>query len=487
MKILRYFRGIFTASKTVKAVQKAEAAKAGKTVQKTEVVKAAESVQKAESVDVAEISGKGESVKRVREDVREEIRPREFDGNEKLRHFSVPSVVKKIGRRAFADCKNLETLDLPEGLETIERNAFTGCSSLKKLTLPDSIRDVDGWAFYNCTGLEEPVYNRSETILYAYPCSAQNRGFAVPEQVKEINPAAFLNNLYLEELIFPEGIEILKTRTVIDCSLRKVTIPISVKKIEAAAFMDCEKLEKVLILGKDTVIEKAAFCRCAQNLEIVSARSLRWDEQLHLQGKTLLVRTRTFRPGKEHWKEPQFLDYAKKCAAGDADAMWKFAEYFGSLGEETFYQYMANFWRYRAEQKGCAAAKKWLNQWLEEHKGEQIPAPVDEFIDGSFSGEMLYQMGFLFFNPERSYSVEACDSDGVVQVKSWSSEDGPDEDGFGREEYYDWWYLDENLCEIPGVKMIHDYSHRERRIHEEMFQKRHDEAAKVIRERRNVT
>ena len=43
-----------------------------------------------------------------------------------------------------------------------------------------------------------------------------------------------------------------------------------------------------------------------------------------------------------------------------------------------------------------------------------------------------------------------------------SSTEGPDEDGFGMEECYDWWYLSEDLQEQPGVRYIHDYSRRDK-------------------------
>lgn len=83
---------------------------------------------------------------------------------------------------------------------------------------------------------------------------------------------------------------------------------------------------------------------------------------------------------------------------------------------------------------------------------------------GSYSGRYLNYCGFLFFNPERDYTLGTRwrrEHYSLVEVNSWCGDDGPDEDGFGREEYYDWWYLDGNLREIEGVDMIHSYSHRD--------------------------
>ena len=71
----------------------------------------------------------------------------------------------------------------------------------------------------------------------------------------------------------------------------------------------------------------------------------------------------------------------------------------------------------------------------------------------------------------------------MVEVSSWSSTEGPDSDGFGMEECYDWWYLDENLNELPGVGYVHDFSRLDKQNNEEKFQKLHNAAAASIRNR----
>ena len=43
-------------------------------------------------------------------------------------------------------------------------------------------------------------------------------------------------------------------------------------------------------------------------------------------------------------------------------------------------------------------------------------------------------------------------------LEALQSEDGPDEDGFGRETYYDWWFFDDCLQSVPGLSYLHSYS-----------------------------
>ena len=412
-----------------------------------------------------------------------EIAHRTFDGNKILRSVHVPGTVKQIGDRAFADCINLKTVQLGEGLQTIGGNAFTGCSSLTELTLPDSIQKLDGWAFYHFTGLQEPAYNRSKTILYCYPCTAQEKVFKVPDGIRRINPAAFIDNPHLEEVILPEGLEVLERRTFLDCGIQRIIIPETVKRIEGGAFYGCKSLKEVYVLGDDTEIETGAFPQSASDLQIHLKKNLRLDEQLHLRGFTFLRQIRAEMPQEQHWESADFKEKAKRCVSDDADAMWSFGNYLLSLGTHPFHECAANFWRYRACQKGHPTAEAWFLRWVEEHPGKAMASIMDETMSGYFDGKALCGLGFLFFDPERSYSIGRPDSDGVVEVSSWSSTEGPDSDGFGMEECYDWWYLDENLNELPGVGYVHDFSRLDKQNNKEKFQKLHDTAAASIRNR----
>lgn len=65
-------------------------------------------------------------------------------------HFSkihVPSSVKRIGRKAFADCK-IEQIIIEEGTEIIEQDAFMSFNKeLRSVILPKSIREIGKNAF----------------------------------------------------------------------------------------------------------------------------------------------------------------------------------------------------------------------------------------------------------------------------------------------------------------------------------------------------
>lgn len=110
---------------------------------------------------------------------------------------------------------------------------------------------------------------------------------------------------------------------------------------------------------------------------------------------------------------------------------------------------------------------------------------MSETMSGTFQGKVLRAMGFLFFEPDREYAIGRADANGVVEVSSWSSTEGPDEDGFGMEECYDWWYLSEDLQEQPGSWCIHDFSLHDKRNNKERFDQLYNAVYSAIRQKQS--
>ena len=91
---------------------------------------------------------------------------------ERIRGITIPDSIKKIGKRAFADCVDipfvmqgsfreigeeafsgcnaLSEIDLADGMESLPYRAFFGCASLRAVILPDSVRVISENAFENC-------------------------------------------------------------------------------------------------------------------------------------------------------------------------------------------------------------------------------------------------------------------------------------------------------------------------------------------------
>ncbi len=123
--------------------------------------------------------------------------------------------------------------------------------------------------------------------------------------------------------------------------------------------------------------------------------------------------------------------------------------------------------------------------WRKDHPNAVHFVWLPPDIVGNRLGKYLIEKGYSGFEPERMYHIKQPDENGVVEVSSWCDEEEADKDGFGREDYYDWWYLDEELKTIPGVEMIHGFSNYEKRQNPAIFQKRYSKAAEELKKRKD--
>ena len=94
--------------------------------------------------------------------------------------------------------------------------------------------------------------------------------------------------------------------------------------------------------------------------------------------------------------------------------------------------------------------------WRLRNQGE-MPKELPQELIGYISGKVMVERGYLFFEEEEWYSISTPEN-GVVTVSAWTSTEDADSDGFGMEECYDWWLLDEQLRPIQGVPGFHDFS-----------------------------
>ncbi|MFQ9892579.1 MAG: hypothetical protein ACLRWH_05330 [Emergencia sp.] len=104
---------------------------------------------------------------------------------------------------------------------------------------------------------------------------------------------------------------------------------------------------------------------------------------------------------------------------------------------------------------------KWFQRFFAEHPGEQLESILFESSDHraeyysySIPGKMLNDLGFAFFSPGRNYEIKQFEGEDLVTASAFESHEPPDEDGFGAEDNYDWWFLDENMQLIPGVESV---------------------------------
>ncbi len=67
-----------------------------------------------------------------------------------VQYVELPKSLRRIGFRAFENCRQLVSIQLPEGLQSIGNSSFSYCKSLKSIVIPNSVRDIGECAFSEC-------------------------------------------------------------------------------------------------------------------------------------------------------------------------------------------------------------------------------------------------------------------------------------------------------------------------------------------------
>ena len=222
-----------------------------------------------------------------------------YDYRDLIKTVVINNGVTKIGRYAFAECENITSITISNSVITIEDNVFRGCAKLTEITIPNSVTKIGKYAFFNCTSLADI------TILDS-PSSIGNSAFAYCDNIKNISfgkNITYIDCMYISEtspyyndksnwkngalyidsylivvdkdniegdFFVPEGTDIIAGGAFINCEkLTKVVVPESVKSIGIMAFAQCPHLETVIIPNSVTVIETRMFYLSTSLTEII--------------------------------------------------------------------------------------------------------------------------------------------------------------------------------------------------------------------------
>ena len=255
-----------------------------------------------------------------------------FDNCRVLETVRISENVSAIGEGAFAGCWKLQSFKIPEKVTRIENYTFQDCQVLTNVTLPENITYVGDYAFYNCgsvnnyfpdcleyigkkafracrklsgsvripamlsyigeeafaltavsrfrvaegntkyTAVDGVLFNQDQTELILFPQYYFNGGFGtytVPAGTKQIANCAFINQEKMQKLVLPDGLLKIGSQAFAKCiNLNTVTMPDSVTTIEASAFNNCSTLKAIKLPACLTELKRGAFSACKILTEI---------------------------------------------------------------------------------------------------------------------------------------------------------------------------------------------------------------------------
>jgi len=216
------------------------------------------------------------------------IGDRAFYDCRNIEEIVISETVKEIGDEAFAKCSLLFSVTIPEGVKKMGDRVFSRCKDLMDIYLPNSLDDISSECFselapdtvvhvhkgsnaelfclrhrvdFNYDGILDcmiglpvviPEYSRSNEFIIDKGLLRSYRGRArmvvVPDGVKKIGEAAFIDNGYIEEVSLPNTLLEIDDRAFTGCThLRKIDIPQQVNEIGVRAFSECPALKEIVL------------------------------------------------------------------------------------------------------------------------------------------------------------------------------------------------------------------------------------------------
>ena len=168
--------------------------------------------------------------------------------NSGLNSIELPNSVNTIGKGAFENNK-LKKVDFqnPRNLQTLKENTFRGCT-IENILLSESIKEIEQSCFENCrlNSIDLQGSKNLQTINENAFKGSSIQNISFPQSVEQIGTSAFenctLNSLDLQD---SKNLQTINENTFKGSSIQKISLPQSVKQIGTSAFENCKKLNEV--------------------------------------------------------------------------------------------------------------------------------------------------------------------------------------------------------------------------------------------------
>ena len=213
-----------------------------------------------------------------------------FENCKSLTSIEISSNVTIIGDDAFAYCTNLTSIEIPSSVTSIGSSAFLDCTNLTSIEIPSSVTSVGYYAFSECTSLNSinvdksnQKYSSEDGILFdkdkkeliRYPTGKKEKEYNIPISVTRIEWAAFSGCTSLTSIEIPSSVTSIGFAAFGSCTnLTRIEIPSSVTRIGSSAFHSCTSLTSIEIQSSVTSIKieggAFAYCTSLTNIEIPS-------------------------------------------------------------------------------------------------------------------------------------------------------------------------------------------------------------------------
>lgn len=197
---------------------------------------------------------------------------------------------------SFKDCAKITSVKLPATIDSIGYQAFNGCTALKSINLQDTkLRELQVSTFLSCKSLESIIIPATVVEIGTNPFmeTLSLKGITVEEgnpNYVSVDGVLFTKDKKTlisypvgksTDYVIPDGTETIATMAFCQGrTVRNVTIPNSVTRIEGSAFMRVDSLQLIKLPENIEFIGSSAFSECKKAKgEIILPNTLKTLQQ----------------------------------------------------------------------------------------------------------------------------------------------------------------------------------------------------------------
>ena len=213
-----------------------------------------------------------------------------FGNCSSLQDFTIPASVKRIDAYAFACCDSLREMEVPSTVAEVQGATFYQCLGLEKVTVPNTWTEIPPCFLLGCTKLESfTIPEKVKVIRMGAFQESGLKSIEMPDSVEVIENhptreqdqwasaecrdmsgdlGAFWQCASLKTVKFSKNLKSLGNRTFVGCSaLEEVELPTNLTQLgddrgNWGVFCDCSSLKRITIPRSLKSINEWVFLRC---------------------------------------------------------------------------------------------------------------------------------------------------------------------------------------------------------------------------------
>lgn len=183
--------------------------------------------------------------------------------------YNIPSAIREITitrqtvipQNAFIRCDLVEKISISSLCTEIQDGAFRYCSALNNFELPETILKIGSGAFSDCIDISR-INSSNDSIIN------------LPRKLQEIGGSAFMNLQKISRVILPKGLKIIGAQAFLGCvNLQELTIPNTVSQIGFGIVRYCSNLEKLEVETGNTAYHSVDNCIMGANYVVAACKN----------------------------------------------------------------------------------------------------------------------------------------------------------------------------------------------------------------------